>query len=337
MTQERPNRNMDPCPRCQGTVEISQDHHGPYIHCLNCGHTIDLQLPEDPPGQPPGRPGVRPDRVGRHHGPRGQDLRERNRRWAEIIEREGLSVREAEARFGIGYRTLYRALAENRRRPTRPGDPGWTRRISTRTATYRSGEVAKFEDPAGRHGDLSNSAEGYPLTVNGIEFQGPESLYQALKFFRLPDVQRHIASRQSADEAVRAAYEAFGFREGSWRRVRVRAMMYTQAVRLRQHPARFSRALMATGDLPIVEVSSRDPFWGARPEPGDGSLLKGANVMGKVLAELRDELRRQGGDAARVAAIFMEGADTGGLLIDGKPLPRPDQAADGPDSMGGTV
>ena len=117
----------------------------------------------------------------------------------------------------------------------------------------------------------------------------------------------------------------------------MRAMMYTQAARLHQHPVRFSRALMATGDLPIVEVSSRDPFWGARPEPGDGSLLRGANVTGKVLTELRDELRRQDGAAARAAVIFLEGADTVSLLIDGKALPGLLEAAGGPDSTHGTA
>ena len=338
MTPERHNRKLDPCPKCRGTMAFVQDQHGPYLHCLNCGMLIDLApFLEDPPRQPPGGPGAQRDRSGQHHGPRSQKRRDRNRRWAETIEQEGLSVRQAEERFGVGYRTLYRALRENRPKPTGPGDPGWTRRIITRAATYRLGEAATFDDPAGRHGDLSNLSAGYSLIVNGIGFQSPEGLYQALKFPRDPGFQGHIASRPSADEAVVAAYQTAGFRASWWERMKVKAMMYTQAVRLRQHPGRFSGALMVTGDLPIVKVSSRDPFWGARPEPGDDSLLRGANVMGKLLTELRDELIRQNGDSDRAAGIFLEGVNIDSLLIDGKPLPGRPEATGGPDSVGGTA
>ena len=164
-------------------------------------------------------------------------------------------------------------------------------------------------------------AGGYRLTVNGIGFQGPEGLYQSLKFPRLLQVQRRIASRRSPDEAVRAAYQAAGFRDGWWRRIRVKAMMYTQAVRLHQHPGRFSEAFLDTGDLPIVEVSRQDSFWCAQPQPGKGSVLRGRTMLGRILTELRDELKRQDGDAVRAAGIFLEGTNTGGLLIDGKPLP----------------
>ena len=184
---QHPNRQLDPCPKCRGTMEFVRDQHGPYLHCLNCGTLVDLApFLEDPPGPLPGGPGVKRDRTGRHHLSRGRARRERDRRWAKIIEREGLSVEQALEPFNIGYRTLYRALKENRLKPTRPGDPGWTRRISARTATYRSSDVATFADPAGRHRHLSNRTGGYPLTVNGIEFQGPEGLYQALKFPGLP-------------------------------------------------------------------------------------------------------------------------------------------------------
>jgi predicted NAD-dependent protein-ADP-ribosyltransferase YbiA (DUF1768 family) len=41
-----------------------------------------------------------------------------------------------------------------------------------------------------------------------------------------------------------------------------------------------------TGDARIVEHTERDDFWG---DGGDGS---GANMLGRLLMELRDELRR---------------------------------------------
>jgi len=46
------------------------------------------------------------------------------------------------------------------------------------------------------------------------------------------------------------------------------------------------RLLLSTGDAKLVEHTERDDFWG---NGGDGS---GANMLGRLLMELRDELRR---------------------------------------------
>lgn len=54
-----------------------------------------------------------------------------------------------------------------------------------------------------------------------------------------------------------------------------------------QHPP-FQRVLLETGDRPIVELSYKDQFWGAKPE---GHLLVGVNALGRLLMELRQEIR----------------------------------------------
>jgi ribA/ribD-fused uncharacterized protein len=46
------------------------------------------------------------------------------------------------------------------------------------------------------------------------------------------------------------------------------------------------RLLLSTEDAKLVEHTERDDFWG---DGGDGS---GANMLGRLLMELRDELRR---------------------------------------------
>ena len=51
--------------------------------------------------------------------------------------------------------------------------------------------------------------------------------------------------------------------------------------------------LAATGKRPIVEVSTRDPWWGARPV---GDRHHGRNVLGRLWMELRQHTRE--GDAA---------------------------------------
>ena len=46
--------------------------------------------------------------------------------------------------------------------------------------------------------------------------------------------------------------------------------------------------LAATGDRPIVEVSTRDPWWGARPV---AERYEGRNVLGRLWMELRQHVR----------------------------------------------
>ena len=51
----------------------------------------------------------------------------------------------------------------------------------------------------------------------------------------------------------------------------------------------FSSLLFSTGDKPIVEESRKDNFWGAKID--DDKTLIGVNALGRLLMELRAELR----------------------------------------------
>lgn len=74
-----------------------------------------------------------------------------------------------------------------------------------------------------------------------------------------------------------------------WDRVRVKVMRWAIRVKLAQNFDKFSRLLKETGDRPIVEFSKKDDFWGAKP--AGPSELRGANVLGRLLMELREEVR----------------------------------------------
>ena len=59
--------------------------------------------------------------------------------------------------------------------------------------------------------------------------------------------------------------------------------------RRRRHSAWTANAVLAaTGDRHIVEVSTRDPWWGARPV---AERYEGKNVLGRLWMELRQQLR----------------------------------------------
>ena len=64
-------------------------------------------------------------------------------------------------------------------------------------------------------------------------------------------------------------------------------MRWCLRVKLAQNWHKFSNLLIETGDLPIVEQSRKDDFWGAIPNT-DNQTLVGCNALGRLLMELRE-------------------------------------------------
>jgi hypothetical protein len=75
-----------------------------------------------------------------------------------------------------------------------------------------------------------------------------------------------------------------------WDRVRINVMRWALRVKLACNWSKFSDLLFSTGGVPIVEDSRNDAFWGAVQDGPD--LLVGVNALGRLLMELREELRR---------------------------------------------
>src|SRR6266852_4527517 len=154
---------------------------------------------------------------------------------------------------------------------------------------YQRNECAVFLRTAEQFGGLSNMAGGYPLSINGIRILTSEALYQACRFPHLPDVQKLIIGQASP---MTAKMKSKLYRKDSrsdWDAVRVNIMRWCLRVKLTQHWEKFGDLLLSTGDQPIVEESYRDPFWGAKPI--DPETLQGANILGRLLVELREQLR----------------------------------------------
>ena len=148
-----------------------------------------------------------------------------------------------------------------------------------------------------RFGGLSNMAAGFPLRVNGVRIRTSEALYQACRFPHMPDVQCRIIDERSP---MTAKMRSKPFRNESrpdWDAVRVKIMRWCLRVKLAQNWKEFGRLLLATGERPIVEQSRKDDFWGAKVA-GHGSLV-GMNVLGRLLMELREQLKRDDVESLR--------------------------------------
>lgn len=161
----------------------------------------------------------------------------------------------------------------------------------TTPKVYRRGECVVFYKTHAAFGGLSNMAAGFPLRVNSVSIATSEALYQACRFPDRPDIQTIILTETSPIAAkMKARHFAPACRE-DWETVRVPIMAWCLRVKLAQHWTAFGNLLLLTHRLPIVEESRHDSFWGAIRV--DQDTLRGANVLGQLLAALRDRLYRQ--------------------------------------------
>lgn len=147
----------------------------------------------------------------------------------------------------------------------------------------------RTKDPLG---DFSNFAVGMPIKIHGFEIQSSEHLYQAMRFPHLPDVQFQILDADSPKTCKTVAREHEGSSRNDWDEIRVDVMRWVLARKILANTKRMENVFKLSKDLPIVEFSKADSFWGAGPEWDGSEILKGRNILGCLLAELRKEFRK---------------------------------------------
>jgi ribA/ribD-fused uncharacterized protein len=166
---------------------------------------------------------------------------------------------------------------------------------------YRPTEVISFRKTREAFGGLSNMASGFPINICGVRIATSEALYQACRFPHLPDVQRLILDQVSPMTAKMRSKPYRRESRPDWDSVRIPIMKWCLRIKLAQNWPKFGDLLLETGDRPIVEDSSKDDFWGAmRDEQG---VLRGQNVLGRLLMELREKLRNEPDTLETIAPV----------------------------------
>ena len=156
--------------------------------------------------------------------------------------------------------------------------------------TYHPTESAVFRKTNEPFGGLSNMAPGFPLVVNNTRIRTSEALYQACRFPSRSDVQRQIIADRSPMNAKMRSKPFRGDTRPDWDLVRVQVMRWCLRVKLAQNWQKFGNLLLSTGESPIVEKKlRRTDFWASTEQP-DGTLV-GMNALGRLLMELREQLR----------------------------------------------
>jgi len=140
-----------------------------------------------------------------------------------------------------------------------------------------------------RFGELSNMAGGFPIVVSGVRISTVEAIYQACRFPHMPEVQKSIIEQPSPMTAKMKGKPYRSQSREDWMGVRLKIMRWALRMKLAYNYSSFRDALLETDNLPIVEESRKDRFWGA--EPVDAENLIGLNVLGRLLMELREELK----------------------------------------------
>ena len=180
--------------------------------------------------------------------------------------------------------------------------------------TYSRKNAIIFRKTNEQFGGLSNMAPGFPLEINGIQILTSEALYQACRFPHKPEVQRLVIEQSSPMTAKMKSKPYRKDTRSDWDKVRVNIMRWCLRVKLAQNWQKFSALLLSTGDQSIVEDSPKDDFWGAMSS--DDETLVGKNVLGRLLMELREELRGLKGERLKQ----VEPLAVPQFLLYGKPI-----------------
>ena len=167
---------------------------------------------------------------------------------------------------------------------------------------YPRHQACAFRFTAAAWGELSNFFPlAVPIAAGPWTFVTSEALYQACKFPAHPDIQQRIAEAPTAkDAAAIGRTTGLGIDPG-WSAQRVDVMRWVLRLKREANAAEIDEVLAKTGERPIVEVSTRDAWWGARPV---GGRYEGHNVLGRLWMELRQQLRD--GDAAARSGAWID-------------------------------
>ncbi|MFS1427075.1 NADAR family protein [Vibrio splendidus] len=161
---------------------------------------------------------------------------------------------------------------------------------------YNKSLSAAFLKTRKKWGQLSNMCAGFPISIsNIIDTVGTEAIYQACRYPDHPNVQAQILSEGvTLYESKKIAWLHLECTRSDWDRARVAIMRWCLKVKIAAHWDRLYPILLESKDMPIVEISGRDNFWGAIEQGEDSNSLVGKNILGRLWMEQREIALIQG-------------------------------------------
>jgi N-glycosidase YbiA len=142
--------------------------------------------------------------------------------------------------------------------------------------------AVQFYGTREEHGYLSNFAVT-PIQLKGKRWQTVEHYFQGQKFAGT-EHEEEIRYAKSALLAARMGRSRKRPLRRDWDRARIEVMREAVRAKFAQH-GELAEQLLATGDARLIEHTHRDHFW------ADGGCGAGQNWLGRILMEIREELR----------------------------------------------
>lgn len=135
------------------------------------------------------------------------------------------------------------------------------------------------------HGSFSNFST-HGISLKDVWWPTTEHFFQAQKFAGTPH-EEAIRLAKTPKQAAEMGRDRRRPLRADWEQVKDDIMRAAVREKFRTH-AGLREELLATGDAEIVENAPGDYYWGCG---ADGS---GKNMLGKILMEIREELRTSG-------------------------------------------
>jgi ribA/ribD-fused uncharacterized protein len=126
----------------------------------------------------------------------------------------------------------------------------------------------------------------HSFELDGAEWPSVEHYYQAMKFEDAA-YREQIRTAPHPAAATELGKSKKHGRRKDWDKVKETYMSRGTYIKCRTHPE-VARALLASGERPILETSQYDYYWGC------GRDTRGHNTYGKVLMKVRGQLRKEG-------------------------------------------
>jgi hypothetical protein len=141
----------------------------------------------------------------------------------------------------------------------------------------------EFYKAGNPYGEFSNFA-AFLIEIDGQIWPTSEHYFQAQKFFGSAYAEK-IRLKSSPSTAAKLGRSRKHPLRADWEQAKDAIMYRAVLAKFTQHD-RLRCMLLATGDALLVEHTKNDSYWA---DGGDGS---GKNMLGQILMQVRDELRR---------------------------------------------
>jgi ribA/ribD-fused uncharacterized protein len=142
--------------------------------------------------------------------------------------------------------------------------------------------IINFYSVSDEYGQFSNFAP-FPIDLDGERWPTSEHYFQAQKF-EDGGYRQKIRKTSSPMQAARLGRDRKQKLRRDWESVKVGIMRRAVQAKFGQYEE-LRELLLSTGEARIVEHTENDDYW------GDGGHGSGKNMLGRILMEVREQLR----------------------------------------------